>query len=87
VLERDAKLRLAKMYVWWQPPEVTFRNPHKLLCQILRFGRPEDYVAAVEIWGVDALRTALCTARRGEIDPKSARFWRLRFGIDAAEEA
>jgi hypothetical protein len=69
------------MYVWWQPPEVTLRDPRKLLCQILRYGRAEDYVEAVELWGEDALRTALLTARRGEIDPKSANFWRLHFGI------
>jgi hypothetical protein len=54
-----------------------------LLRQILRFGRPEDYVLAEEIWGRDALRQALAGARRGEIDPKSAHFWRLHFGIAA----
>jgi hypothetical protein len=73
--------RLARTYVWWQPPEATLVDPRRLLCQILRLGRPEDYVAAVELWGTEALRRALVDARPGEIDPKSEHFWRLRFEI------
>ena len=42
----------------------------------------EDYLAAVELWGEAALRAALLQARPGEIDPKSERFWRLRFGLN-----
>lgn len=81
----DAKIRLARTYVWWQAPEITMRDPRKLMCQILRYGRPEDYVVAVELWGIEALRTALLSARRGEIDAKSTHFWKLHFGF--AEEA
>jgi hypothetical protein len=77
----DPRIRLARTYVWWQAPDITLRDPHKLLCQILRYGRPEDYVAAVEIWGADALHTALLAARRGDIDAKSTRFWTLYFGV------
>ena len=77
----DAKIRLARTYVWWQAPEITLRDPHKLLCQILRYGRPEDYVAAVELWGIEALRAALLAARRGEIDAKSTHFWKLHLGV------
>jgi hypothetical protein len=61
----DAKIRLARSYVWWQAPEITLREPRKLLCQILRYGRPEDYVEAVELWGIEALRAALLAARTG----------------------
>jgi hypothetical protein len=77
----DAKIRLARSYVWWQAPEITLREPHKLLCQILRYGRPEDYVEAVELWGIEALRAALLAARRGEIDAKSTCFWKLYLGV------
>ncbi len=77
----DAKIRLARTYVWWQAPEITLRDPHKLLCQVLRYGRPEDYVAAVELWGIEALRAALLAARRGEIDAKSTHFWKLYLGV------
>lgn len=73
--------RLARTYVWWQAPEVTLADPRRLLRQILALGRPEDFVAAEDIWGVEALRRALLDAAPGEIDPKSERFWRLRFGV------
>jgi hypothetical protein len=79
--------RLARIYVWWQEPALTLSDPRKLLCQILRLGRPEDYVLAEEIWGRDALRQALIEARPGEIDPKSEHFWRLRFGLTAYSPA
>ncbi len=78
----SAAARLARTYVWWQGPDATLADPRRLLCQILRFGRPEDYVAAEELWGREALRQALLEARRGEIDPKSAHFWRLQFGME-----
>jgi hypothetical protein len=79
--------RLARAYVWWQEPAETLANPRKLLCQILRLGRPEDYVLAETIWGREALRQALITARPGEIDPKSEHFWRLQFRLEAAPGA
>jgi hypothetical protein len=79
--------RLARTYVWWQEPAPTLADPARLLRQILRLGRPEDYVAAVEIWGEAALCRALLEARRGEIDPRSEHFWRLRFGLPAASRA
>ena len=71
--------RLARTYVWWQDPPHTLTDPRKLLCQILRLGRPEDFVAAEEIWGRDALRRALDEALPGDIDAKSEHFWRLWF--------
>jgi hypothetical protein len=77
--------RLAKTFVWWQEPALTLADPHKLLCQILRYGRPEDYVAAEDIWGKGMLRQALVEARPGEIDPNSEHFWRLHFRLPASE--
>jgi hypothetical protein len=73
--------RLARTYVWWQDPRTALADPRKLLRQVLRLGRPEDYVLAEKIWGEEALRRALVEAVRGDIDPKSEHFWRLRFGL------
>jgi hypothetical protein len=73
--------RLARTYVWWQAPDVTLTDPSRLLRQVLKLGRPEDFVSAEEIWGREALRRALLDAAPGEIDPKSERFWRLHFGL------
>lgn len=38
----DARVCLARTYVWWQDPEVTLREPRKLLCQILERDLPAD---------------------------------------------
>ncbi len=76
---RSEAERLARTYVWWQDASRTLSEPRKLLCQILRLGRSEDYVAAKAIWGRAALRRALDTALPGDIDPKSEHFWRLWF--------
>lgn len=72
---------MARIYVWWQDPTATLAEPGKLLRQILRFGRPEHYVRAEEIWGREALCRALVEALPGDIDPKSEHFWRLHFGL------
>jgi hypothetical protein len=81
--DRDTEAeRLARTYVWWQEPADALRDPAKLLRQILRLGRPEDYLAVEEIWGPEAIRRALVEARPSEIDPKSEHFWRLRFGLE-----
>jgi hypothetical protein len=77
--------RLARIYVWWQEPENALADPRKLLTQILRLGRAEDYVAAEKIWGSEALRRALLEAKPGDIDPKSEHFWRLRLQPRAGE--
>ena len=87
-VDREAEVqRLAKTYVWWQEPTLTLADPRKLLRQILRYGRPDDYVAAEEIWGRELFRQVLLEARRGEIDPKSEQFWRLRFKLPPSEPA
>jgi hypothetical protein len=79
-MDREAEAeRLARTYVWWQEPKATLAEPTKLLRQILRFGRAEDYLLAETLWGRAALREALRSARPGDIDPKSENFWRLRF--------
>jgi hypothetical protein len=84
VTDESEARRLARTYVWWQPVETTLSDPRKLLRQILRMGRSEDYVSAERLWGVDALRAALVEALPGDIDAKSEHFWRLRFGLDDA---
>jgi hypothetical protein len=84
VTDDAAARRLARTYVWWQPVETTLADPRKLLRQILRLGRSEDYLEAERLWGAKAIRAALLTALPGDIDPKSEHFWRLRFGLDEA---
>jgi len=51
--------RLARTCVWWQESALPLAETSRLLRQILRFGRPENYVLAEQIWGEEALRSAL----------------------------
>lgn len=83
-MDRTAEAdRLARTYVWWQDPEITVADPRRLLCQILKLGRPEDYVAAERLWGREVMRQVLMSVRPGEIDAKAEHFWRLHFGLAA----
>jgi hypothetical protein len=41
---------LARKYIWWQPPERTLRDRHRLLAQVMDIGTHSD---------VEALRAAL----------------------------
>jgi hypothetical protein len=73
---------LAAAYVWWQSPETSLNEPEKILRQILKLGTARDYVAACEIWGEEAFRTALVTAPPGAIDERSWDFWHRYFGME-----
>jgi hypothetical protein len=55
-MEPGSAIRLSRRYVWWQEPTETLRDVHHLLRQIMALGTPEDYAAAVELWGRDAFR-------------------------------
>lgn len=74
--------KLARRYVWWEPPSRALADPRKLLCQILKMGTAEDYVAAVEIWGEQAFRDASQNALPGEVDGRSWAFWRRYYGME-----
>jgi hypothetical protein len=80
-MESDAAIRLARRYVWWQEPAETLAEVHRLLCQIMALGTPEDYAAAVKLWGRDAFREALVSAPPGAMDDRSFYFWRRHFGL------
>jgi hypothetical protein len=73
--------RLAARYVWWQEPAATLAEPTKLLLQILRLGRDEDYVYARDLWGEDRFRRALLEAPPGALDGRSCNFWHLHYQL------
>jgi hypothetical protein len=75
---------LAQRYVWWQPPEETLADVPRLLQQIMQLGTPNDYAAAVELWGREAFRAALLAAPPGVLDDRSWAFWRRHFGLPEA---
>lgn len=89
--ERDATLRrLARRYVWSESPESVLRRPdgiHDLICQILRLGTLQDFRTASRVFGADAIREALISARPGQLDDRSWTFWHLVFGISPVPPA
>lgn len=89
--ERDASLRrLALRYVWSESPDSVLRRPdgiHDLLCQILRLGTLSDYRLANRLFGADAFRDALLSAKPGQLDDRSWKFWHLVFGISPVPPA
>jgi hypothetical protein len=79
--DRSAAEKLARRYVWWQPASRTLSEPATLLCQILRMGTAEDYLAARSIWGEAAFRDALRGALPGALDDRSWYFWHRYYGM------
>jgi hypothetical protein len=80
-ISRQARLRLAERYVWWQEPSETLREPPLLLRQILRLGTEDDYVAARRFWGEAAFKRALIDAPPGALDKRSWVFWHRRYHL------
>ena len=61
----DATLAaLAARYVWWQPVDVTLREPLALLWSVLKIGTAEDYLVVRDRFGEAALIDASATRRR-----------------------
>jgi len=80
-LSRQARLRLAERYVWWQEPSEALGDLPTLLRQILRLGTEDDYVAARRHWGVAAFKRALVTAPPGALDKRSWMYWHRHYRL------
>jgi hypothetical protein len=68
-------LPLARKYIWWQSPEYTLRDRHRLIAQVMDIGTHSDVEALRTALGDDALRHALQTARAGEFSARSWHYW------------
>jgi hypothetical protein len=84
VAPKEVARALARRYVWWQAPDEALGHLPKLLQQIMTLGTPEDYAAAVKLWGREAFREALIAAPPGALDERSWYFWRRHFGLPEA---
>ena len=68
-------------YIWWQPPEYTLRDRHRLIAQIMNIGTHSDVEALRAALGDDAFKHALQTARAGEFSARSWHYWYLILGL------
>lgn len=76
--------RMAKRYVWWQPPEVSVGDPHRVIAQVMDVGTIEDIQALVNAVGSDTLIPVLKQARPGWFRPRSWAFWHTVLGRTTA---
>ena len=72
---------LARKYIWWQSPEYTLRDRHRLIAQIMDIGTHSDVETVRTALGDDVFKHALQTARAGEFSARSWHYWHLILGL------
>jgi hypothetical protein len=73
--------RLARKYIWWQPPERTLRDRHRLIAQVMDIGTHSDVEALRAALGDEEFKHALRQARAGEFSARSWHYWHLVLGM------
>jgi hypothetical protein len=68
-------LPLARKYIWWQPPEDTLRDQHRLIAQVMNIGTHSDVEKLRTALGDEAFEHVLRTARAGEFSKRSWHYW------------
>ena len=76
--------RMARRYVWWQPPELSIQDPRRVIAQVMDVGTIEDIQALVNAVGSDSLIPVLKQARPGWFRPRSWAFWHTVLGLATA---
>jgi transcriptional regulator with XRE-family HTH domain len=72
--------RMAQRYIWWQPPEVSARDPRRVIAQVMDIGTLEDIQALADAVGKNTLFGVLKFARPGWFRPRSWSFWHTALG-------
>jgi hypothetical protein len=81
-MANDEQLKgIAAKMIWWQPPEVSLREPRRLLAQIMDRGAWEDLKFAQDYFGVTAFRDALEHAQPGWFEKRSWALWHHAFNL------
>jgi hypothetical protein len=77
--------QMAQRLIWWQPPEISFGQPRRLLGQVMTLGDWPEVVAFKNAFGWTAFRDALVNAEPGLFDNKSWVMWHHFFGLPVPE--
>jgi transcriptional regulator with XRE-family HTH domain len=72
--------RMARRYVWWQPPETSVADPRRVIAQVMDVGTLEDIQALAEEVGRNTLIGVMKQARPGWFRPRSWAFWHTVLG-------
>ena len=76
--------RMANRYVWWQPPEVSVKDPRRVIAQVMDVGTIEDIRALAKGVGRNTLIEVMKQARPGWFRPRSWAFWHTVLGLATA---
>jgi len=76
--------RMARRYIWWQPPEVSAGDPRRVIAQVMDVGTLEDIQALAEGVGRNTLVGVLKQAQPGWFRPGSWAFCHTALGLAPA---
>lgn len=74
-------LYFARKYIWWRPPEVTVKDRHRVIAQVMNLGTFEDVQALRQQVGEMEFKQVLREARPGEFSERSWNYWHLILGL------
>ena len=72
---REILRRMARRYIWWQTPEASIKDLHRVIAQIMDVGTLEDIQQVAAVLGKRRMVDVLNRARPGWFHPKSWAFW------------
>jgi len=67
--------RMAHRYIWWDTPEASIKDLHRVIAQIMDVGTLEDIQLVAAVLGKRRMVDVLNRARPGWFHPKSWAFW------------
>jgi hypothetical protein len=78
--------RLARRYIWWEPPEKALATPERVIAQVMTLGTLEDLDALTRTVARSSLVDTLQHARPGWFDAPAWAFWHHRLELISALE-
>ena len=80
--ELDDLLRpLAAQLIWWQPADISLRNPDRVIAQVLDLGSFEAGQRLRQVLGDRRLAQVLQRAEAGWFSPRSWNYWQQKLGL------
>lgn len=81
-----APARMAQRYIWWKPPEESFKHLHLLFAQMMTLGMMEDLRWLMSVTTDDDFRKVLRIAPAGIFNGRAWHFWHHRLGMTPVPE-
>ena len=78
--------KMARKYVWWQPPEQTLDDAPLFLAQLMTLGTADDVLWLLSVTSDDDLRGVLRDPPVGVFNARSWSYWHLRLGFESVPD-